>query len=668
MRSNSFSPNFRVLILAPTIKDAHVTAAILTQQSINSFICSTINQICEEITIGADAAIITEEAILFDKDHYLENTLKDQPPWSDFPLIVLTLAQKQSLKVMEILHATGNMTMIARPLQIGELISTVQSALRDRTRQYQLRDYLIESKKNEKTIKDAQQRLQTALQAGHMGTWELDLFTYKFTCSSTCKANYGYEADFNFSYQDLINSIHTEDKVQWKKIVQQAIENQNDFEIECRVVWPDGSIHWIYTRGAYFIYGTGNSAHMSGISIDISDKKYAEISTLEAKAAAEKANMAKTEFLTNISHEIRTPMNAVMGLANILARSEPLTEKQRKFISTLQTSANSLLALINDLLDIAKIESQALDIEQVPFSMTQLIEEVMNMISFRAQEKKLSFTCDMVSIVGQIFIGDPTRIRQIILNLCSNAVKFTEEGGIHIGVKLQLDRKSDTVLISISVEDTGIGIASDKIPIIFDKFVQEDSSINRKYGGTGLGLAITKTLVEVMGGSLKVESIQGQGSIFTIDLPLKVEREFKIEENNQIPLDKIIYSNEPIKILLVEDYAANVLVAKTFLEQFGYVCEVASNGIEAIEKVRKGSFAAILMDIQMHGMDGLEATKFIREYEEYKQLPHLPIIGMTAHALSGDRERCLAAGMNDYIAKPFNPKELEKMLEGLLKV
>ncbi|HEU5048266.1 MAG TPA: ATP-binding protein [Rickettsiales bacterium] len=535
MRSNIFSSSFRVLILAPTAKDANATADILLRQSINTQICSSINQVCEGIARGADAAIITEEAIWGDKEHILENVLKHQPPWSDFPLIVLTHAGKESFSTTQALQAIGNMTMIARPVQIAELVSTVQAALRDRKRQYRLRDYLVEIKRKE--------------------------------------------------------------------------------------------------------------------------------------AAAEAANMAKTEFLANMSHEIRTPMNVVIGLSNILASSEPLTEKQQEYISTLQTSANSLLELINDLLDVAKIEAQTIELEQVSFSMAQLIEEVVSMISMRAQEKHLEFSSDDKSVQGRTFIGDSARIRQIILNLCSNAVKFTEKGGVHIAITMLPDAKSDMQIVSIAVEDTGIGIAPDKLPAIFDKFMQADSSINRKYGGTGLGLAITKKLTEIMGGTLKVESTLGKGSVFTVSLPLKVAATLLPEEREQssrsIPHPHV----ERVKttILLVEDYPANVLVARTFLETFGYDCEVASDGAEAIQKIQEGSFAAVLMDVQMHGMNGLEATKLIREHERQKNLPHLPIIGMTAHALAGDCERCLAAGMDDYIAKPFDPDRLEAMLSNLIR-
>ena len=401
------------------------------------------------------------------------------------------------------------------------------------------------------------------------------------------------------------------------------------------------------------------------IARDMTEQQRHQEMLLEARNSAEAANIAKTEFLANMSHEIRTPMNAIIGLSNILSMSVPLTEKQRQFVKTLQMSADSLLSLINDLLDISKIEARSVELEHIPFSLTQLIQEVISMMAVRVKENGLNFTSDGESVDRHVFIGDPTRLRQIILNLCSNAIKFTEKGGIHIAIGCSKTTKPSVENITISVTDTGIGIEADKLNVIFDKFIQADTSISRRYGGTGLGLAITKTITEIMGGTIEVQSVYGQGSTFTVTIPLQLATAEEIQTSDYslatVATQTIERQIQP-RVLLVEDYAPNILVASTILEQFGYVVEVATDGQQAIDMVKANPYVAALMDVQMHGMNGFEATQAIRANEKLHHLPRLPIIGMTAHALAGDRERCLSVGMDDYLAKPFNPDELHHKL------
>jgi CheY-like chemotaxis protein len=357
-----------------------------------------------------------------------------------------------------------------------------------------------------------------------------------------------------------------------------------------------------------------------------------------------------------MSHEIRTPMNAVVGLANILIQSSPLTPKQREYLATLQMSADALLNLINDLLDISKIESGNVELERVPFSLLNVVEDAIQLAQVRAREKGLRILLELgdAKLKRRHHLGDPTRLRQVLLNLCSNAIKFTEKGQVVLSLNFRsMDKGFDELMIA--VRDTGIGIPPNKFDSIFDKFVQADSSITRKYGGTGLGLAITKTLTELMGGKIKVESSLGEGSTFTITLPLMLavseEEEEAMELNAPRP-----------RVLLVEDHAPNVLVAQTFLEEFGYEVEVVSDGLAAVDRVKSERFATVLMDVQMPRMNGYDATRLIREEERVSGRRRQTIIGMTAHALIGDRERCIQAGMDDYITKPFRPEDLQQKL------
>lgn len=377
---------------------------------------------------------------------------------------------------------------------------------------------------------------------------------------------------------------------------------------------------------------------------------------------AQAANIAKSEFLANMSHEIRTPMNVVVGLANILSRGNVQPEKQTEFIRTLQVSAESLLSLINDLLDFSKIETHNIALEKIPFNLTQVIHDVVTVVSIKAKEKNLTVTADVSQIQDREFRGDPTRIRQVLLNICGNAVKFTEKGSISIHVKCLPNTVDGYDNLLITVADTGIGIAADKKDLIFEKFTQADSTITRKYGGTGLGLSITKNLVTMMGGSISVDSTVGQGTTFSIYLPLlsRPAQNFSIPD---VPAnDSKMGSDSPKKILLVEDYHPNTLVVGTLLEQFGYIYDVAVNGHDALQKYMQGKYDIILMDIQMPGMDGYQTTSAIRKFEREESKAAVKIIGLTAYATSQDKERCLEVGMNDYLPKPFEPQKLHEKL------
>lgn len=386
----------------------------------------------------------------------------------------------------------------------------------------------------------------------------------------------------------------------------------------------------------------------------------------EAMAKADAASLAKNEFLANMSHEIRTPMNAIMGLTSLLSMSSPLTARQAEFIKTLQVSSKAMLAVIDDLLDIARIEAKTIVLEKIPFNIHHIVMETFRIMEVRAKEKNLILTIDS-TCEQDVFIGDPARLRQILMNIISNAIKFTDTGSVGIRMTCEKGISENIRNVIISVTDTGIGIPANKKESIFEKFVQADLSTNRKYGGTGLGLTITKNLIELMNGRITVDSTVDKGSIFTIVLPLSLD-------TNTLPISwddtSTTFETAPFTnahILLVEDYEPNILVAESMLEEFGYHPVPAMDGHQALELFKMEKFDLILMDVQMPGMDGLEATSLIREYERTNNLPRTPIIGMTAHALTGDRQRCLQAGMDEYIAKPFDASELSDMLRAFLK-
>ncbi len=383
---------------------------------------------------------------------------------------------------------------------------------------------------------------------------------------------------------------------------------------------------------------------------DVTERKRVELELNEARAVAESASQTKSDFLASMSHEIRTPMNAIMGIADLLAQTK-LSAQQEKYVQIFRRAGENLLNLINDILDLSKVEASQLELERTSFDLIEQTEIVMEMVAARAQEKGLVLTCEIDADVPNSVIGDPTRLRQVMMNLLGNAIKFTASGTVSLRIEPDRDAVSPTSL-RFSVQDTGIGIPSEKLPRVFERFTQADSSTTRRFGGSGLGLTISKRLVELMGGQIWVESRIDQGSTFCFSVPLDVET--MAPSTAAVPVGASSdLSLAPLRILLTEDSPDNCVITLAYLEATPYTVDIAENGVVACEMFRTGNYDLVLMDRQMPVMDGLAATRNIRAWEEANGSPPIPIIALTASALKGDREMCLAAGCTAFLTKPI---------------
>jgi len=394
------------------------------------------------------------------------------------------------------------------------------------------------------------------------------------------------------------------------------------------------------------------------------ERSHFERALIDAKRRAEEASQAKAQFLSTMSHEIRTPMNAVIGMTHLLEQEDP-KPAQLDNLKTLRFSAENLLALINDILDFNKIEAGRVTLEEVPFNLAALLEGVRQSMRYRIEEKGIYLQTHLDPAVPQYLLGDPVRLTQVLNNLVGNAIKFTNQGGVQVNVQLKAAQNS-AVTLHVQVHDTGIGIAPGKLSSIFESFTQASSDTTRKYGGTGLGLAITQKLLSVMNAQIKVKSTLEQGSTFYFDISLKVapQQTLEVAQNEPVTGQELPAGNA--SILLVEDNEINKKVARKFLRKWGLEPDMADNGKMAVEMASQHEYDIILMDLQMPVMDGYEAAQKIRQLPG-NHYEHLPIIALTASAMTEVRDRALAAGMTDYISKPFNPVELKQKLGHYLK-
>ena len=467
--------------------------------------------------------------------------------------------------------------------------------------------------------------------------------------------------------------------------------------LEMNLRRKDGSLLPVLINGTMIRDENGNFKHTRTTLTDFSEQRKLLNELEEARKIAEKSVETKERFMANMSHEIRTPMNALIGFTNLLERTE-LDKKQGEFVNTIKKAGENLLILINDLLDFSKIEAGMLRIEATTFELNGLVHSVQTLFTPKANEKRLNFDVQTSARIPQKVIGDPTRVTQIVVNLLSNAFKFTERGYVALTTEL-FDDNTDFATIKITVKDTGIGIEKRELPRVFERFQQAQDDTTRLYGGSGLGLAIVKNLAEAMGGFVEADSKVGFGSTFSVVLPFKkINNKDLLAQMSEVDFDKAppqyvndleahLSSNEQSKrdfttqikdtiqtpnqtplaktprILVVEDNPMNQRLAAFLLSDWGYDFDIVEDGKDALEQLQKIDFQLVLMDIQLPTMNGYEATAIIRN--EFKN--NIPIIATTAHAFAGEREKCLAAGMNDYMPKPLQEDAVLAMIQKYIK-
>lgn len=574
------------------------------------------------------------------------------------PIVIITSQGDEKIAV-EMMKAGASDYLIKTQINAHGIAQILRNVIK-------LQDIEKQREEAEVALKISEGRLAEAQKIARIGNWEFNFKSKSIYWSEEIYRIFDVDQVFTPDFHNYLTLFHPEDIPLIKNTLNKAKIGEH-FNVDFRILLKDGSIKFAAANGYLVLNANQEVIKMIGTVQDITSRKLVEKELIEAKRTAEESIIIKEQFLANMSHEIRTPMNAIIGFTRLLLKQE-LNEEQKKYIEAIHYSGENLLVIINDILDFSKIQSGKLTFEETDFYLPEIISPLLDMFEPKAKEKNIELIYELENIIPLSFKGDPVRLNQVLLNLFSNAVKFTENGYIKLQIKV-LEYDAQDAMIEFIVEDSGIGIPENKLTAIFDSFTQAASDTTRKYGGTGLGLTIVKSIVELQGGSVEVKSKVGMGTSFTIHLPFKRSSspsQEKVKAPRHSVNDALLDAIKDINVLLVEDNEINQLLAKLVLTRAGCKVTIADNGLRAVEKLKEGKFDIILMDIQMPEMDGYQATKVIRN-ELKAPLSETPIMAMTAHALSQEKDKCLHAGMNDYISKPFEANELFTKIVSLVR-
>ncbi|MEL6650076.1 MAG: response regulator [Bacteroidota bacterium] len=549
----------------------------------------------------------------------------------DYPFIVLTGLQDSSLGIRAV--KKGAQDFLNKNELEGQLLGrSINYAIQ---RQQLLR------------------RLEHAQRMAKIGNWELHLKTNTLSCSRMVYDIFEKGPGFEFkTLADYLQTVHPEDQREVAQQFQHAYQNAERIQVNHRIILPNYQVKHLSLRGEPEKDASGQLISLLGTIQDVTESKQVEALRKEKELATASAKL-RQDFLARTSHEIRTPLNPILLLTNMLLRSE-LDEQQREQVETIKNAGETLLAVVNDILDLAKIEAGKIMFSSHTFNLRQIFRSIEDIMELNAREKSLELLFEIGHTVPENIVGDTVRLTQIFLNLIGNAIKFTHKGYIRVSAS-NIHEEEGKCVLEFKVKDTGIGIPKGKLDEIFEGFKQLDVDTNRRYGGTGLGLTIVQQLVQLQGGEIKVESEMDEGSCFTFTLEFEISQSGTPVHTEEIKVD---YSQvEGLDILLVEDNPLNQLVTKKLLSDWKIKVDIANNGREAVEMLEERMYDLVFMDLQMPEMNGIEATRVIRN-QMAKPTCDVPIVALTANAFTGTDDECLQVGMNDYVSKPIQMKNL----------
>jgi signal transduction histidine kinase/CheY-like chemotaxis protein len=646
----------RVLLLMPTQRDAERTAQLLREEiNVASVICADMAQLCNELRVAAGAVLLTDDELLRDPRKQLADTLDQQPPWSSVPILMLAregASQHIQLPAAATLHSV---VVLERPVRTRALLSAVTSALRARRSQYQIRDALLERERQAAALEAQDEKLRFALAAGRLGSWELDLQTGELVCSDICKTNFGRAVDAPFSNDDLQAAVHPEDRARVDAAFACSLTAGCLYDVEYRVLWPNGEIHWVMVRGRA-IYDRDEAVRMVGVSLDITERERLHEALRQSQAELARqadqlrtADRLKDEFLATLAHELRNPLAPITAGLALLAASRG-NETANSTLGVMQRQVAHMVRLIDDLLDVSRITRGKLALKRERVELRKVIDAGIEGSLSAMQRGNHTLRVDIAD-EPLVLEADPTRMAQVISNLLNNASKYTAAGGI-----IELSAKREGDLAVITVDDTGYGIPADQIERVFEMFSQVNRALERSQGGLGIGLALVRRLVEMHDGTVTACSAGlDQGSRFTVRLPLASSGASLPE---QIPAANV-RPLEGKRILVVDDNQDAAEMLALMLERSGYSTTTAHDGHQAVAAARASMPDAIILDIGLPGMSGYEVAQRMRQDP---LLASAVLIALTGWGTQEDKRKALAAGFDLHMTKPVDVDDLQRNL------
>jgi signal transduction histidine kinase/ActR/RegA family two-component response regulator len=618
----------------PTVRDGMRTIAALRAAGVDGVLCADMADLCRKIEDGAGAALLAEEAVARDHDGRLADVLRREPPWSDFPLVLL--AREPNAERPRAVRESMNVSLVERPVRIRSLVSVVQAALRARRHQYRVRDHLRQEARHSERVRENEERLEFALSAGRLGWWDLDAATLDLQCSVLCKQHYGQPIDRPLTYDTWLASIHPDDRPRVDAAAMAVVQDRSDYDVEYRVVWPDGTIHWILVRGRASYDTDGVPLRISGVSLDMTDRRRDE----EALRAADRK---KDDFLALLAHELRNPLAPITNALQTMRRTNDGVLRER-CEAIMQRQTGHMVRLIDDLLDVSRINRNKMELRRAPITVADVVSNAVEtarpLIEASGHQLEIALPDEPLLVDG-----DLTRLAQVFSNLLTNSAKYTERGG-----RIRLEARRDAGDVVVSVRDTGIGIPRESLANIFDMFSQVDRTLERSTGGLGIGLALVRGIVEMHGGQVTAASEgAGRGTEFRVRVPLiEIASEATSEANGGRRRPQ---SDRPWRVLVVDDNRDSAESMAELLRAYGNEVAVAHDGLEAVARAEALHPEIVLMDVAMPHMNGLEATRRIRAQPWGRGMI---IVALTGWGQEADRARTAQAGCDGHLVKPVS--------------